>query len=86
MKKRVGNIDMSLFKEKMQKEFNIAIIGCGAIGNFILSKLDEFDLIKTIYVMDHNFYRAKIMEGKYKKVRAIQQLESVLDKCALVVE
>ena len=77
---------MSLFKEKMQKEFNIAIIGCGAIGNFILSKLDEFDLIKTIYVMDHNFYRAKIMEGKYKKVRAIQQLESVLDKCALVVE
>ena len=77
---------MKIPKEKLQKEFNIAIIGCGAIGNFILKKLDDFDLIRNIYVLDHNFYRAKLMEERHQKAVAVQDLRSIIDTCKLVVE
>jgi len=77
---------MKIPKEKLQKEFNIALIGCGAIGNFILRKLGDFSLIRTVYVLDHNFYRAKVMEERYPKAVAVQELKGILDECKLVVE
>jgi len=77
---------MSIPKDKLQKEFNIALIGSGAIGSFILGKLEEFDLIRTVYVLDHNFYRAKIAEERYSKAVAVQNLKSIIGECKLVVE
>ncbi len=77
---------MTIPKEKLQKEFNIALIGCGAIGNFILRKLEDFLLIKTVYVLDHNFYRAKVGEELYPKAKAVHNLKEVLEDCQLVVE